>query len=158
MAASQITARFRGRDYIVLDAPACVLENLKCTACQQLLSEPVSTVCRHFFCEDCVSDLSSCPMGCKERFTFSPGIGAAEQLINSLTVKCPNSTQGCDWQGQLRDAQEHLAHRAADGLSLQLRREDDVYTEATLRTMTESTAQTEPSSVLTVAIMGCTRR
>ena len=97
---------YKGVQYMFLDTPVRLLEELKCPVCHELLSEPVVTSCKHLFCGKCIKDQPTCPT-CRKEFTTTPDVGST-RVIGAFKVKCPNSAIGCEWEGDLGDAEEHL--------------------------------------------------
>ena len=98
---------YKGVSFTFLDTSVRLLEEVKCPVCLELLSEPVITSCHHLFCKDCIYGQETCPT-CREEFiTTTPDVGSTK-LMKAFKVKCPNSSEGCRWQGDLGDAEEHL--------------------------------------------------
>ena len=97
---------YKGVQYVFLDNPVRLLEELKCSVCLELLSDPVVTSCKHLFCGKCIKDQHTCPT-CREEFTTMEDV-VSTRVIGAFKVKCPNSSEGCEWQGELGDAEEHL--------------------------------------------------
>ena len=106
MAASLPKYSYKGVKYAFVDTPVRLLEEAKCTVCFELMKEPVSTSCEHLFCQNCIKDQPTCPTCCKT-FTTTPDRGSV-RIVKAFKVKCPNSVEGCKWQGGLGDAEEHL--------------------------------------------------
>ncbi|XP_020612111.1 TNF receptor-associated factor 6-B-like [Orbicella faveolata] len=93
-------------------------ENL-CLICHLLLKEPVLTSCGHGFCKECPEEHSrrqgaqDQPLTCpadreglnRDRDVFPDK--ATERNILSFAIKCPS--KGCDWTGELRSKEVHLA-------------------------------------------------
>ncbi|XP_062270501.1 NACHT, LRR and PYD domains-containing protein 12-like [Scomber scombrus] len=94
-----------------------------CSLCQNVLNDPVSTICRHWFCRQCINsywDQSassgdfSCPQ-CGKRFKTRPGLQTDSQTITvqmsapllevlhvhkiSLEIRCYCVTEGTDEAG-----------------------------------------------------------
>ena len=108
MAASLPKYVYKGVKYTFVDTPVRLLEEVKCPVCLELLKEPVSTSCGHLFCQNCIKrqPIATCPT-CRKRFTTTPDRGIV-RIVKAFKVKCPNSVEGCEWQGDLGDAEEHL--------------------------------------------------
>ena len=100
---------YKGVEYEFVDTQVRLLEELKCPICIELVSEPVYTSCDHLFCRNCIKDQPTCPT-CRERFTTTPDRGSV-RIVKAFKVKCPNSVEGCKWQGDLGDAEEHLEEK-----------------------------------------------
>ena len=107
MAASLPRFSYKGVHYTFVETPVRLLEELSCPICLDLVNQPVSTsCCGQLFCENCIKDQHPCPT-CRKRFIIKPEAGSA-RLMKAFKVKCPNSSEGCEWQGDLGDAEEHL--------------------------------------------------
>ena len=105
MAASFPKYSYKEVEYEFVGAQVRLLEELKCPICIELVKEPVSISCDHLFCSDCIKGQPTCPT-CRERFTTTPDRGSV-RIVKAFKVKCPNSVEGCKWQGDLGDAEEH---------------------------------------------------
>ena len=92
-----------------LDTPVRLLEEFKCPICHELLFEPVVTSCRHLFCRKCIKGQRTCPT-CRKEFITMEDIGSSK-AIGAFKVKCPNSPEGCKWEGDLGNAEEHLTKK-----------------------------------------------
>ena len=97
---------FKGVEYTFIDTSGRTLSELKCPICLELVSQPVYTSCQHLFCGNCIKDQQTCPE-CRKTFTTTPDVGSA-RVLRAFKVKCPNSSEGCEWEGDLGDAEEHL--------------------------------------------------
>ena len=98
---------FKGAFYRFLDTATNVLEELKCPICLELVSDPVQTSCGHLFCGKCITGTLNCPVD-RKRFTKTADHFNRRRLGN-FRVLCPNSAKGCEWEGELRSAEEHTA-------------------------------------------------
>ena len=98
---------FKGVTYTFLDTATNVLEELKCPICLELVSNPVQTSCGHLFCGKCITSTVNCPVD-RKRFTKTTDHFNKRRLGN-FRVLCPNSEKGCEWEGELRAAEEHTA-------------------------------------------------
>ena len=106
MAASLLKYSYKGLEYAFVDAPVRLLEKAKCPVCLEIVRKPVSTSCNHLFCSDCIRRRPNCPT-CHKKFTTTPDKGSVRAL-KAFKVKCPNSVEGCKWQGDFGEAEEHL--------------------------------------------------
>ena len=98
---------YKGVEYTFVETSIQLLEEAKCPICLDLVNQPVSTsCCGQLFCDNCIQDQPTCPT-CREEFTTTPEAGST-RLMKAFKVKCPNTQQGCEWQGVLGDAEEHL--------------------------------------------------
>ncbi|KAM4591098.1 NLR family CARD domain-containing protein 3-like isoform 6-T10 [Odontesthes bonariensis] len=91
----------------------CEEEQLSCCAlCQDVLKDPVSTSCGHWFCRQCISSYwdqsapsggSSCPQcGERSRTRAAPDVGLQEVLDEhkiTLRRRCEHVTEGSDGTG-----------------------------------------------------------
>ena len=109
MAISFSKYSYKGVEYTFVDTPVRLLEELKCPVCIELVNKPVLTGCDHLFCENCIEDQPTCPT-CRKRFTTTQDKGSV-RIVKAFKVKCPNSVEGCKWQGDLGDAEEHLEEK-----------------------------------------------
>ncbi|KAM4592104.1 NACHT, LRR and PYD domains-containing protein 12-like isoform 1-T1 [Odontesthes bonariensis] len=89
----------------------CEEQQLSCCAlCQDVLKDPVSASCGHWFCRQCITSYwdqsapsggSSCPQ-CGERSRAAPDVGLQEVLDEhkmSLRRRCEHVTEGSDGAG-----------------------------------------------------------
>ncbi|KAL9965569.1 hypothetical protein ACROYT_G029383 [Oculina patagonica] len=93
------------------------LEDLECTVCRGILSEPVTLGCGHSGCRDCYLQIVAAQEAkgkrqapCPEcRFKFAreelKTSKVLDSLIKTLDVKC--SLKGCTWEGKLTEAEKH---------------------------------------------------
>ena len=109
MAVSILKYSYKGVEYEFIDTQVQLLEKLKCPICIELVKEPVFTSCDHLFCSDCIRRQPTCPT-CSKRFRTTPDRGSV-RIMKAFKVKCPNSVEGCKWQGDLGDAEEHLEEK-----------------------------------------------
>ena len=104
-----LKAFYKGVEFDFLITSFHVLDSLKCVLCTGLVCEPVETSCAHQLCGNCSGKQKSCPK-CHKKLN-SPLDKATREAIARLKVKCPNSVEGCEWQGDLGDAEEHLEEK-----------------------------------------------
>ena len=98
---------YKGDTYYFPASSTSQLEELMCPICHDLFCDPCHTDCGHIFCNACIATSFNCPI-CEKSFkTFSDQQTA--RIIGSLQVKCLNSKQGCEWQGDLGDSDTHLS-------------------------------------------------
>ena len=103
---------YKGVQYVFLDTSVRLLEELKCPVCHELLSKPVVTSCKHLFCGNCIKDQQTCPT-CREEFTTTEDV-VSTRITGAFKVRCPNSYEGCKWEGELGDAEEHLEKKCQE--------------------------------------------
>ena len=97
-------------EYEFIDETKKNLEDLVCPICHEILNDPLITNCGHLFCGRCLqrggSRVKNCPV-CREEYTSMSDQFHARK-INGLKVKCSNAGKGCEWSGELRDAESHV--------------------------------------------------
>ena len=52
---------YRGINYTFVNCQRKLLEELKCTICLELVSDPVQTSCGHLFCGECIKGIKNLP-------------------------------------------------------------------------------------------------
>ena len=104
------TFSYKGVEYEFIDETKKNLEDLVCPICQEILNDPLITDCGHLFCGKCLqqggSRVKNCPV-CRQEYTSMNDQFHARK-IGGLKVKCPNAGKGCEWSGELRDAEGHV--------------------------------------------------
>jgi hypothetical protein len=102
---------------------ACVVEmsrvpeDLVCSVCSELCSDPVQTPCNHVFCRICINvsvpTSGACPM-CRAAVTTNRlnSISDANPILcriwRKILVRCPNAVQhNCEWTGSSADFGAH---------------------------------------------------
>ena len=99
------TYSFQGVEYEFVDTQRQLLEELKCGICLELVSDAVQTSCGHLFCGKCILGTNTCPVD-RKQFTSHPD-NFNDRRARNFKVKCPNKERGCQWQGNLGNAEEH---------------------------------------------------
>ncbi|XP_011410445.2 PREDICTED: TNF receptor-associated factor 4-like [Amphimedon queenslandica] len=93
------------------DSPLSPQIELKCPICFELLIEDPQLVscCGHHFCGGCLKKLKKkvCPL-CKEKFQSIPDKGH-KRYLHSLKVYCLKRSEGCAWEGELKNLSSHLS-------------------------------------------------
>ncbi|XP_065846661.1 TNF receptor-associated factor 6-like [Oscarella lobularis] len=92
-------------------------DELTCPICGVALRDPQQTVCGHHFCGACLEPLKkdkdsfSCPL-CRAELTSVRVFpdNAIKRHVMSLKVKCDEHESGCEWQGELRQLDDHPDH------------------------------------------------
>ena len=92
-------------------------DELTCPICGVALRDPQQTVCGHRFCGACLEPLKkdkdsfSCPI-CRAELTSVRVFpdNAIKRHVMSLKVKCDEHESGCEWQGELRQLDDHPDH------------------------------------------------
>ena len=83
----------------------------ECPVCLQILREPYQTTCCGYaFCKECIDCVEKnnkpCPC-CNKQFNKFEDKRLKKSLYD-FQVHCPNSKQGCEWVGELRELDKHL--------------------------------------------------
>ena len=87
-----------------------------CIICQELAAAPLQTTCcAQTLCKQCTDtcrkrNLETCPY-CREAHWETSPDARLTRLIGDLSVLCHNHLKGCQWQGELRDMQNHLSRK-----------------------------------------------
>lgn len=89
---------------------ANIRECFKCSSCERVSRDPqITTCCNAQFCAHYLREVAGankkCPE-CEEGFEFFPCKKIYQEILK-FTVLCTMSEQGCDWEGVVRDLQEH---------------------------------------------------
>ena len=103
------TPKSGGYDYQFLEEPS---EDLKCSVCLSVLRDPhLTSCCGHHFCETCIKPIKSrtnrCPL-CQEKGFTSMLDKSLCRVVNELKLRCPNSSKGCKWSGELKSVETHF--------------------------------------------------
>ena len=86
-----------------------------CQLCQQICDDPVadSCGCGKIFCNKCLkyylkNNFNKCPISERSIEKQPQKIDALTECINSLTIKCKNFSNGCEWKGKLSNFKKHI--------------------------------------------------
>ena len=99
-----------GKECQFISKDKSFVEKYLCPICQELLFEPVQTSCGHLFCRRCLKNSNSknCP-SCRTQFSEEPHKDKFnEREVKNLMVKCPSSSRGCVWEGELGNVSSHV--------------------------------------------------
>ena len=99
----------------------------QCPVCYEAftdkLTEPYLTDCRHHLCGKCRDHLLStgkteCP-NCREpdMLTNARCDNYLQRLVKNLKVRCSEYKEGCEWDGELKDLQDHLNAKGQCGIT-----------------------------------------
>lgn len=110
--ASKSESVFGGYDYECVMKPS---EEFTCPICLLLMRDPVLTsCCGNHFCKTCntesikaKSKASKCPLCKSTSYTFLVDKGLQRKILD-LVAYCPKKSEGCDWQGEIRDVAKHI--------------------------------------------------
>eukprot|EP00985_Skeletonema_marinoi_P033561 scaffold41608_cov204-Skeletonema_marinoi.AAC.2 len=90
-----------------------VPDDLICSICMTVPSEPLITPCDHLFCRTCIhqalSDRNICPI---DRRPCTVGRlrqldGILSRIWSGIQVKCGGHDSGCAWRGSIADYSSH---------------------------------------------------
>jgi len=98
-----------GYDYECVDV---VLDILVCKICHLPSRDPyLSTCCGHVFCKSCLDmtwgSLTGCPMCRSTQFNVYEN-KQVDREVKNLKIFCVNKKKDCEWEGELRDIDQHL--------------------------------------------------
>ena len=98
-----------GYDYDFIDSPS---DELTCAICLSVLRDPnLTSCCGNHFCRTCITQIKNegnpCPLCQDGDYTIMLNKSLVRK-VNELKVRCPNSQLGCDWVGELKEAQHHV--------------------------------------------------
>ena len=91
-------------------------KELQCEICKYIMDNPMLLgCCGQHLCEKCVTSIQQsnisgvrcCPFCRSEQFTTLLHRGLLRE-VNGLRARCPNSSAGCCWQGELKRVVEHI--------------------------------------------------
>ncbi|XP_066933486.1 TNF receptor-associated factor 4-like [Clytia hemisphaerica] len=105
-------------------------DDITCAICHLILRDPVQAVdCGHRFCKNCISQFhqtnpAKCPMDWKTIQIF-PDIGKKREILN-LQIRCQNHEEGCDWQNEIREEENHLQNCGYERVSCELKCGEDI--------------------------------
>lgn len=88
-----------------------VPRRLLCSTCNFLIREPVTFVCDHVFCEDCIRpQMRQKHTACPVCFRLSKMAADPKTLacLGELRVHCSYKAHGCGWQGQRSALAQHV--------------------------------------------------
>lgn len=102
-------------------------DHLSCPICQQPFMEPMTTICGHTFCKDCIFEclkmsknydedslvtgccpLDRTPLDSANINDLFPSPLLISNLIDDLKVSCLNHERGCDWNGRRWELEHHV--------------------------------------------------
>ena len=102
---------YKGKDYTFLLKDPGLLEELKCPICLELVNDAKQASCGHIFCAGSIKVLNQCPV-CRVNCQIFDDHQTMRQVRN-LQVKCLNSKQGCKWQGDLGECDDHMTNKCS---------------------------------------------
>lgn len=108
------TGGFSGEANKCLHGYKCVVKeetvpsDFQCTSCDKILREPsLTSCCSQNFCTEFLKGKQLCP-GCNKELHsgFSKYL---HKQIQKLSVFCAEKSHGCNWEGEIRDFDEHIS-------------------------------------------------
>lgn len=105
---------------------ACCTDHFTCPICRQPFIDPVTTLCGHTFCRDCIeqcleisaeennnSQTGLCPLDRTPIDALSlndlfPSPLIISNMIDELQVYCLNLERGCQWKGMRWEVESHV--------------------------------------------------
>ncbi|XP_066917356.1 TNF receptor-associated factor 4-like [Clytia hemisphaerica] len=87
-------------------------DDIKCAICFMVLREPLQgSKCGHRYCKKCIEEFheknpKKCPQDWQDNEWFKD-LGKEREILD-LKIRCQNHRDGCTWQNELRDQEEHL--------------------------------------------------
>eukprot|EP00111_Clytia_hemisphaerica_P015471 TCONS_00045690-protein len=87
-------------------------DDIKCAICFMVLREPFQgSKCGHRYCKKCIEEFheknpKKCPQDWQDNEWFKD-LGKEREILD-LKIRCKNHRDGCTWQNELRDQEEHL--------------------------------------------------
>ena len=107
--ATELEHKKGGYDYEFVSPPQ---KSLECPVCLLTLRDPhVISCCGNEFCQACIErvqrDGKPCPLCNEPKFTTFLHKKLVRE-VNALMVHCPQKEQGCEWEGELGQLQNHL--------------------------------------------------
>ena len=100
-----------GYDCEFVETPPKVVQS-ECPVCLQIIQEPYQAdCCGYAFCQECIKRIKAnskrCPCCMAEQFnTFEDK--RLKRTLYAFKVYCTNKRQGCQWEGELRQLDDHL--------------------------------------------------
>ena len=101
---------YGGYDHDFVNQPP---DRLVCKICHLPSRDPyLSVCCGHLFCRSCLDYVETvavtdvCPVCRDEEFVTFPN-KAVDREVKSLRMHCTNKENGCEWQGELNDINNH---------------------------------------------------
>lgn len=111
---------------------ACCTDHLNCPVCQQPFLQPMSTICGHTFCKECIEEclktsspsdselrkgfcpLDRTPIDSQDLHELFPTPLIISNLVDDLMVHCLNFERGCEWKGHRWEAENHARHECGN--------------------------------------------
>ena len=95
----------------------------ECPVCLLVLRNPYqATCCGYSFCRVCIEKIKArniaCPCCKEDQFDHYPNKGL-QRSLNGFKVLCTNKEQGCQWEGELGQLDNHLNYDPPEGKQLE---------------------------------------
>lgn len=101
-------------------------DHLQCPVCKQPFVNPMTTICGHTFCQDCIEEclkmskspskeegfcpLDRTPLSRHNIHDIFPTPLLIANMVDELTVYCLNDERGCEWTGRRWELESHVTH------------------------------------------------
>jgi len=103
-------------------------DHLICPICQQPFLQPMTTICGHTFCKECITEClnvgptlepnfrkGSCPLDrtpidATDLNELFPTPLLIANMVDELVVRCLNNERGCTWKGRRWEIENHVKH------------------------------------------------
>lgn len=92
-----------------------VPQDLLCSICMSIPTEPAITPCQHIFCHSCLTrhlnNQLNCPvdrMECRPETVRKVTDGIIFRIWSHIQVKCEHHDTGCGWTGDMGDYAKHI--------------------------------------------------
>lgn len=89
-----------------------VIKDYICPLCGGVIKDPVVDLCGHIFCKKCFNISYAknqvCPITKEQLLSQPTNVIIIAQILEKQKLYCKNKDDGCEWEGSLRELDEHL--------------------------------------------------